>query len=606
MTEKNIDFLKERTNHSLRKEIINITDSYNNKWDNLAELTQNSFDSINKYIKTYGDEIKNHKINIEINSIDRSIRVKDTGMGIESRKVKLLLAPNSTDKDNDEGMIGEKGVGLTYAIFSCNLFQIKTQTTESYFEGEVRSASAWKKGAIEEVPKLEVILDNCYKSEETFTEIYIRDVEKNYDEIDDIFFQDTSVIEYLLRTKTIIGYLKSIFKERNIDIKISLTHINNAGKRIDMQLRFEYMLPSDFINNSKIIDLEEFKKIAATYDDRQKTKKLIGKILRKVGSEQRYGRNINYYCLFVPTRNLWKDICNKNNLFIKNNKGEVIEYLYKGGIYTATKGMPTGIELDNPTTGYSAYWPHFYIIFEDDSIVFDLGRKTIPPKIKRLLKEIAKTLFNEFLPYIKYVTTDPDVVLGTTTTIQQYERSKMFDLIQKLPDLKIDKIPYLKNPDGQEGAIVAIFHELIGAGILRGYYSLKTGYKQTYDLWALYKINIDLVGENCSTMANIKDNIIEYPCVIEFKYKAESILDDFEENIKFFTDIDLIVCWDLDEINFSKQGVEVELIAEEDVFFYGSNYKLSWPGSYNLGNAGEKIVLSLRKFIMDYIGKQNK
>jgi len=90
------------------------------------------------------------------------------------------------------------------------------------------------------------------------------------------------------------------------------------------------------------------------------------------------------------------------------------------------------------------------------------------------------------------------------------------------------------------------------------------------------------------------------PCVIEFKYKAETILDDFNGDIKYFTDIDLIVCWDLDENKFAKERVEVEQLDPEDILFFGSNYKLIWPGAYNLGSASEKQVLSIRKFLQDY------
>ncbi len=96
------------------------------------------------------------------------------------------------------------------------------------------------------------------------------------------------------------------------------------------------------------------------------------------------------------------------------------------------------------------------------------------------------------------------------------------------------------------------------------------------------------------------DNI-EIPAIIEFKFKAEEILKEFEDNLKDFIDIDLIVCWDLDEAKFAKQNVKVELISKDEVFFFGSNYRLVWPGAYNLGTAGEKPVLALRKLIQDYV-----
>ena len=128
-----VNFLEQRSNKALRRELINITNSYSNYWDILCELTQNSFDAIKRYVNRFGIERRAHSIYIEIDSLKRLIRIKDTGIGIKSDMVKDILGPNGTDKDGENESIGEKGVGLTYAIFSCNDFHIETQTPETFF-----------------------------------------------------------------------------------------------------------------------------------------------------------------------------------------------------------------------------------------------------------------------------------------------------------------------------------------------------------------------------------------------------------------------------------------------------------------------------------------
>lgn len=604
---KKVNFLNDRSHLALRKEIVNIDNSYSNEWDKIAELNQNAYDSIVRFVKIYGEFIKKHKIEIEINSKERSIKIKDTGIGIEASKVKQILAPNYTDKNDDNELIGEKGVGLTYVIFTCNSFQIVTQSPTTYLKGKVENGCAWKNAAINTIPEFE-IEEESYHEENikgTYTEIILKGVETISDENEDIFNQSTDVLEFIIRTKTVIGYLKEIFGEKTIDLKVELKHIKLDGKSKTINITPKYMLPTDFFSENKVIDIEKFKTQAATLNDGQRAKKLQGRVLRKIGKKEHAGRNINYYCVFVPSRRTWNNIGLNNKLLYKNNQNKD-ESLYCGGIYIATKGMPTGIVLDNPVTGFSGYWPGFYIILEDDGIVFDLGRKTIPGRTKGVFKEIAKMLFNEFLPYIKYVSIDPETIAGTNTAIQDTEKDKMFNYIKDLSDLGIDDMCYLKNPDHQEAGVVAIFHELLGAGILKGYYTMRTGYKQTYDSWGMYRINKDLIGEKYRHLAN-ECGIIESRCVIEFKFAAESILNDFEKNIKNFSYINLIVCWDIDENEFSKRGVEVDLIeSQEDVFFYGSNYKLTWPSSYNLSGADEKYVLSLRQFIENYKKSLNK
>lgn len=591
-----INFLESRSARSIRKEINNIINSYNNSWDVLCELFQNSFDAIKRYEKKRPDVKRKHEISFEINVPKRRIVVKDTGVGIDSSDVKEIVAPNGTDKEDELESIGEKGVGLTYTIFSCNKFVIETQTTNTFFKGEIVNASSWRQRLNEVVPELDIFEEKVTEeTNQTYTIISLEGIDLFDPQDDDLFAQSVEVLKYIIKTKTVLGYLKKTFGEEQIDIELKFTYVDYSGKMYDEQIDFGYMLPDEFVGNNKI-DFNDFKSKAATYDDKQKSQKLKGKGLYKIGSVTKNNRRINYYCFFVPSRSLWKEICEKNSLYMANDREHGM--LLGGGIYIVTKGMPTGIVIEPPVTGASVYWDNYIMLIEDDKITFDLGRKTIPSRTKGMIKEVAKELFLEFRPYIKYITTDPSVSTKISATVQQVAKNNTYELMKKYADLKIDEIGYLKNPNSQEAAVVSIFHELVGAKILKGYYSLSTGYKQTYDLWATYNIESKYIGKNMQDFAT--DGKMIMPCVIEFKYAAESIINDLELDIKFFNDMDLLVCWDIDEQKFAANSIDVEQLPKDDVLFYGSNYKLIWPGSYNLGAASEKPVLALRKFIEDY------
>ncbi|MED4461876.1 ATP-binding protein [Metabacillus fastidiosus] len=596
-----IDFLGAPSELRIRKEILNICNSYSNYWDILAELCQNSVDAIRKFNEQFGD-IKDHTIEITLDSSTRSIKIKDTGIGFPADRFLELLAPNGSDKTG-MAMIGEKGVGLTYTIFSSNLFEIRTISPDSEIESKIENASLWKDGRSTGLPKCEILtMDSDLDNEpyDTYTEIILKDLDKYEYEEQDIFNQSAEALEFILRTKTVIGYLKGIFEERELNVKVNL--VVNDIEGISTSVSFKtpkYMLPEDFIEEKEnILDLDKLKVEIGVLSDSQKSKKLHKKVLLKKGWVKRSGRKINFYAFFASSPKFWEEISNVNELYFVDSEGNKTN-LYESGIYIATKGMPTGIRLEPPITGAQSYWRRFYIILEDDGIVFDLGRKSVPNRTVGMLRSLAKTLFNEFLPFINYVNQDPSTKPGTNTTVQQHEKNKAFEKLHKIADLGLEEINYLKNPDGQEAAVVAIFHELIGAGLLKGYYGMKTGYKLTYDNWGVYRIDRKLIGDDFYSMAN-EDGVIEVPVIIEHKFKAEKILKEFKDNMKFFADIDLIVCWDLDENEFAKEQVQVEPLKKSEVFFYGSNYKLTWPGAYNLGSAGEKYVLSLRKFIEDY------
>lgn len=398
----------------------------------------------------------------------------------------------------------------------------------------------WREGKDDSIPLFETTVWNEkeFSPLDTFTEITVWDVNNHYDENEDIFSLNVDTLVMFLRTKTAVGWLKSIFAGKSLNVDVSLKFMPDGQPAIRRKVKPEYWLPHEMLPSNKTIDLDEFKNQAAALDDAQKARKLRGKAITKKGAVDRANKRINYYVFFAPTRNLWKEISERHNLVVTANDGTT-SYLYQGGIYVGTKGMPTGIRLEPPTTGYAGYWPNFYIVLEDDSIVFDLGRKFVPGRTKGLLREIAKQLFSDVIPFARYISSDPPVK-STSQTIQQYQKNQVFETLKKeIPDLGLSSLHYLKHPDGQEAAVVALFNELVGQNMLKGYYTLITGYKQTYDMWGIYRIDSSLVGKNYREYAN--SGIVELPIVVEFKYMADAILDDFQDDLKYFTDIDLIL-----------------------------------------------------------------
>jgi molecular chaperone HtpG len=594
-----VSFLEKTTNKILHTQIKNICSSYSHPWDILAELTQNSIDAIRQFQNLYGSHTtKEHEINLTFNVHDRSISIKDTGLGFSLKSFAELIAPHGTDKPGAPDTIGEKGVGLTYTIFTCNKYCIESKSIDGYLKGYIKDAYNWRKDPSTELPKFqfEEWEENEFDPKTTFTQINLKNIRSSFSDHVDIFRYSIKALEFILRTKTAIGWVKQIFEsEQGLNIKVNLTYIDLEGNSQQIEIKPTYLLPEFFLKSNSLMNLKDFKENAATMDDAQKANRLRGKAIFTTGSTQRAGRNIRYYVFFAPTRKLWNEISEKGNLFITDESGEK-EFLYKPGIFVASRGMPTGISIDHPETGYAGYWPNFLMILEDNSIEFDLGRKAIPGRTKGLLRDIAGNLFGEFRPFIQYATSDPAVTGTGTSTIQQYNKKKIFDELMKLPDLGIEKINYMKHPDSQEAAVVALFHELIGADLLKGYKALRTGYKETYDLWCIYNISKEYIGESHKSSL-VENGILELPIVIEYKYQAEDILPDVVTERKSFENIDLIVCWDLKEKKFSDQGVSVKPLPEEDVLFFGSNYLLTWPGAYNLGSAGEKPVLSLRRFV---------
>jgi molecular chaperone HtpG len=599
------DFLTDISTKKLKKEIRNICDSYSNPWDIFAELAQNSIDAINRWNKKNQSLRKEHYIQLEIYRNSRSIIIKDSGVGFRPDTASQMLAPNNGDKDDDSDLIGEKGVGLTYAIFSSNKFILDSASSEGIYKAEIYNARMWKNNndySSEAIPKIqnEIVEKKNLSPDSTYTLIQLQDIEVGENNNSyDFFKMSVPRIEYYLRTKTAIGSTKKRFGKSELKIRVTLkVYDDNNNLEEGKEIVPEYFFPDTFFKESDVIDIDEYEKIAGSLSDDKKRKKLQGKCLKVEGKEDKY----NYYFFFVPAVDVWEKISRSNNLFVDDTVNG-LEIDVKNHLTISTKGMPTSFEVTPPSSGAAGYWHNLFGIVEYDNIKFDIGRKYIHGIILNPIKALISKKFNKLSSLKQFVAKDKSPAPTPFGSYNLYTKNNEFDRIRKeVPDLNFDKISYLKFPDEQEAPVSAIFHELIGSGVLKGYFGLREGYKQNYDFWGIYRINKSNLGRNIRD-SNIPD-MIEHPIVIEYKYEASTIIEDVKQNIKHFMDIDLIVCWDINVENFKKNGIDVEVINESDIYYYGSNYFLDWPSTYDLGKDSKKIVLALKYFIDNY-KKQN-
>ena len=126
---------------SVRRGLRDIDDSYSHPWDVSAELMQNSVDAIRRSKKNGGE------IDVHVNCATRSITVRDNGDGIDSANLIEMLSPFGSDKHSESDSIGEKGVGLTFALFQSNRFRIETAKNGTRSVVEIENARTWKESS---------------------------------------------------------------------------------------------------------------------------------------------------------------------------------------------------------------------------------------------------------------------------------------------------------------------------------------------------------------------------------------------------------------------------------------------------------------------------
>lgn len=547
-----IEFLKPSI-REIRKSIIDIDDSYNNDWDILAELLQNSVDAIKK------EKPNNPQIIIEVDSINQNISVQDNGNGIENNELPRLLAPFSTNKENDEESIGEKGVGLTFVIFSCNHFHIKTGTKNSTTIGEIKDAYNWKKSLMHDPILLQISEDK-----ESFqgTKINLINVKES-----PIFKLSTEQLGFVLRTKTAIGNTNALWDENSLNIEVILQHKDLNGNYSENIIPYKYQLIYENLDKNSKIDLDDFINYANEADrtDIDKRRKLQDKVIFKNGTLNHNGRKIKYTTCFVPKRKVWNDLSVESNLCssqdLESNEwlDEFYYTIFSEGIFTSVKGMPTGISIEHPTTGYAGYWSNIFILFEDKHLKFDIGRKSIHGMTAKIYKNFSREIFNDYLKYItKYVS-------GEVTINSEWDKDEIFGEIDNLIDLKSPHTKFIKNPKDQEASVSAIFYELIGNNKITDIVPLVAGYRNKYDLYAKW-------GHK--------------KLVFEIKSKLKNVLKDFNDEQKMFDEIDCIVCWNVsDEDNqaMKNRGITLESLELST---------LSSSVSKIIPNSTHKLILS--------------
>ena len=553
----------------VRKSIRDIDDSYNNAWDILAELCQNAVDALRKA------EIARGQIEIVVDAPKRLVQVTDDGVGIEPERLPVLLKPFSTDKDRDETSVGEKGVGLTFVMFSCNDFRIRTGTASGGTEGRVANARNWK-SRMDDAP---LDLETSDLEPRVGTEVRLADVDDGCP----VFTWTFEQLMHILRTRTAIGNTNVLWGE-DIEIDVTVRHCDQEGTwREEDRVPFAYRLPHEGLGSESVIDLDEFEAWTKEADrtDIEKRRKLQDKVITHVASYTHTdNRIIRTYTCYVPKRKSWKDLTRFAGIAAEaqlESPEWQEEYGYlevSDGIFTSVKGMPTGIEVGHPSSGYAGYWPNVFMLFEDRKLGFDIGRKSIHGRQAGLYKRYAKEIFNDFLKYVtRYVS--GDVSDGREA---EWDKDQAFDDIARIPDLGIAGYSLRKTPKDQEAGVVGLFFEAIGRGVIKDIEPLVTGYKNKYDMYAL-------LGKR--------------RVVIEFKSRLAKILKDFDDERKMFDEIDAIVAWDISEDDveaFRKQGIALEPIANSvlgsgEPKFPHATHELRLP------NVNPVLVIDLKKVL---------
>lgn len=616
---------------SLKREILNILNSYVGWFDPFCEMIQNALDAIDK--RKDNEEFVS-QIHILINLRDNMISVTDNGIGFKEAEYLKFLAPNFSFKPNGLAR-GHKGVGTTYLAYGFNYIQIATKTPDFSVVGVMKDAKKWLEDPLPAsnpyvVADSNKVVDEFFETIDRGTSMTIKCDGLSYPK-DLSWMGLTNADSWLkvLRVQTGLGQIKKFSK-----VKVIVDVIDKQGNKTTADIDTPaYLSLAEFSDKVKTVDdinnkMDElYKKSGPNYKMPAKYSNLEGvygnwdcdTILSKMSfdeSETALIRQYNVSVIFsyVYSLSIWDKIDNSIGI----RKGNHVLY---GGIQLAANNMPQGELIQIPLTKNIGRQKQANIVVHFDNCSADLGRKGFKKEITDLGKEVSRKLMDGPLMKVRSCFkansgAAPDLRRETILAEWKAEMSKHeqeHPLVLENPNFfdPVKKISITSMPT-REQDVIALFNQLIAGGVIRGIKIMSTNERMTYD--SLYKIIItnksNLQLFDCETnplgiaedvfeeMLKDRQEFVSEPKVLEYKYSLDGLIEDIESGIKNTSDINLVVAWEAGDRYKDNFNIESLLINGNEIMrqYHGITHRL------HSINANERVCdLILLKDLILYL-----
>jgi hypothetical protein len=575
--------------------VYNILKSYTGYYDIFAELLQNSMDAVQQRQAREGPKYQ-PRIWVSLDVPSGLVRVVDNGIGMTEREFKYCLRPSVSFKKQAD-LRGHKGVGATFLAYGFSFLKLQTKQAGSTIAAILRQGRQWAEdysgtvprprfeGAEFNVPELDSDVSG------TSAEIIIGQSDgERPKNLGWIGAQNAEQWYTLLRIKTPLGgvYLSSPPFRPKILIKVKSADKVESTLETD---RAEYFYPHETpdLKVQSVRDITkaldsitgdsttkftklpaDYKRLDCMYDiwDKEEILREGSYFASALDEDKRLlveKHNVIVYGSFFRSAKIWGEL---NDTVFGLRKGQRVIY---GGLQMATDFMVQGDLSIIPLTSTIGYQANSHVVVHFTDGNPDMGRKVFQPELKDLAEDLAVRAVNTFKRFLQHLKPDtgPNVITPEKE-LHEWKKSQEAHRDRKPLTFAHDRvrISMVSTPQ-QEQDVVALFHELVGAGILRGYRFFGTSQNDRYDslFFMEYRKDEDVLFSATSQRLGISRRYdLPYntePKVLEYKYSFDGLVDDLEKEEKFAKQIDLVVCWNLGSGYKSKFYLQPLLVADE-------------------------------------------
>jgi hypothetical protein len=561
-----------------KREMQNILRSYVGFFDPFSELIQNAMDAVDTREKELGRFDK--LISIKVDLKENSFSVSDNGIGFRESHFRTFLCPNISFKDGQHTR-GKKGVGATYIGYGFNYLQLATKTPDFRYVAELAGGREWLDdiNSVIERPKVKEsrLLHGSFDEFDRGSSFTVR-FGGNSRPRDLTWVHATTADQWktVLLIKTPLGHITFPGDTDYQAVKFDLEVVDADGNSTTLkQQTAGYIYPHTVISSSIDIDdlVAEQKRLAEKQQDTSKlpdkykrlnavygfwdTTKLLemeedAKIQALI---QQY--KVKAYGFFGYSVKLWDQF---NDSIAKLRKGMRI---LRGGLQLATDHMPQGDLLIIPLTSNIGYQNQAHVIIHFEKADPDLGRKGFQPELRSTAEQLAVAIVNRLKKWRHLLKADsgasPSIVGASNLDVwikqqEAHETKRPLKITNPNFFAPLNEVSITSLPVSEQDVIV-LFNQLVAGGVIRGLRLLATSSHQQYDGIFRYAVTEPLQNHHFDKITNplgVQDlrhdkAFLSKPFVLEYKYNLDALIQEFENEEKTESHIDLAVTWEIGE-----------------------------------------------------------
>ena len=613
--------------------IVNVLRSYTGFYDVFAEMIQNALDAVERRFRSgeSGDYIP--RIWIRIDMPNRSIRVTDNGVGMLESDFKYCLRPNVTFKSRGEDR-GNKGVGATFLAYGFSFFRLHSRAMGGpSLAATLRQGRHWAQDRGGSIPRPVFQRDDFDIPEigadsGTRVEVHIGEhVDERPRDLGWIGARTADQWIDVLRIKTPLGgvYLSTPPFQPQVEVTVIDQNGSTSMARVaEASYYFPHEIPDLKVASLSDIDAArrnvsgdwtahlrqcppELKRLDCIYDIWSDENIVDDESIfySALTEEQRVlvrKHRVHVYAAFLRSAKLWGEF---NDEVLRLRKGQKLMH---GGLQMASDFMVQGEPSVIPLTSAIGYQANSHVIVHFFDGNPDMGRKTFQPELQKLADSLAVRAVNQMKRYLAHLKADTGAqVLAPSRELWDWKiRQQEYRNTNPLSYFTHGRELALASEPQQEQDVIALFHELVGLGVIRGLRFLATSQSDRYD--SLLVTNYPEAAEFQFSRSANKLGVARSqigtgdsdPKVLEYKYDLDYLMEDLRKERKFEGQIDLVVCWKTGDSYKQSYYLEPFLVGDEGDTrtFFGATHRAARDGATS--PAFEVVVLEdLLRFMVD-------